>query len=369
MLKRSVVLLFVLMLALAACGAPATPAATTAPTAAPTSPAVAATPTTARPAATPTQAAAAQKIVEVFVPSGDTQQILAGAKDWDKLVNAKTGYAIESSVATSFAAVVEAMCSGKADVGWLNPLGYVVANDKCGVELLLITVRQQSPRVTCPPGKDTCFTYRAQIIYNKEKNPDLDKLANDPKATVKDKVAALKGKKFAFVDPISTSGSLYPRDILTKNGLDPQKDFAEVKNAGSHNNVVTAVYQGQVDAGATFEGAELGMTQTLPDVTSKIGKLLFSEEIPNDTVSVRKDLDPQVKANLRRAFSEISQTDEGKKALNTIYQIYGFADGNNKLFDPIRTVAKSLGLNLEQEIQPRPINTPGAPAATPTKAP
>lgn len=365
MVKRSLILLFALMaLWVVACGAAPTP--TAAPTPAPVAPPATPTPappppTPTRPPATPTPAP--QKVIQLFVPSGDTQQIMAGAKDWDKLVLAKTNYALESAVTTSFAATVEAMCSGKADIGWLNPLGYVVANQKCGVELLLITVRQQSPRVTCPPGKDTCFSYRAQIIYNIEKNPDLDKLAKDSKATDKDKVAALKGKKFAFVDPISTSGSLYPRDILTKNGLDPQKDFAEAKNAGSHNNVVTAVYQGQVDAGATFEDARLGMLDTLKDVREKVGILLFSAEIPNDTVSVRKDLDPQVKANLRRAFTEISTTDDGKKALNTIYQIYGFAGGSDKLFDPIRTVAKALGLDLEKEIQPRP------PAPTPTKAP
>ncbi|MBI1801378.1 MAG: phosphate/phosphite/phosphonate ABC transporter substrate-binding protein, partial [Chloroflexi bacterium] len=350
--------------ALVACGTTAAP--TTAP--APAATAVPAAPATATPVPPPpTQVP--QKIIESYIPSGNATQILAAAKDLDKLISNKTGYVLESSVSTSFAATVEGMCSGKVDVGWLNPLSYVVAKDKCGVELMLITVRVQSPTNVCPPGKDVCFTYRSQIIFNVEKNPDLAKLAADPKATVKDKILALKGKKFAFGDPLSTSGNLYARDILTKNGLDPAKDFAEVTSLGSHNNVALAVLKGTVDAGATFEDVRTGLVKDNPDIMTKTAQLTFSDEIPNDTVSVRKDLDPQVKANFKRALLEVSTTDDGKKALDSTYQIYGFADGRDALFDPIRVIAKALGLNLEQAIQPRPTNTPGAPAATPTKAP
>jgi len=369
MFKRySVVVLLVLLVGIVGgCGAAATP--TTAPATAPTAvlpastavvPAVQPTSTTAPVLATPTKTPI--KLVQSYVPSGNATQILAAAKDLDKLMTAKTGYVFESSVATSYAATVEAMCSGKVDIGWLNPLGYVVANNKCGVEGLLLTVRAQSPSNTCPPGKDVCFTYRAQIIYNIEKNPELDKLAKDPKATNKDKVAALKGKKFAFGDPLSTSGNLYPRDIMLKNGLDPLKDFGEVASLGSHNNVALAVYKGTVDAGATFEDVRDGLVKDNPDIKLKTGILLYSDEIPNDAVSVRKGLDPVVKATFKRALYELAATDEGKKALDSTYQYYGFADANDKLYDPIRNIAKAIGLDLEAAIQPKP-------AATPTKAP
>jgi phosphonate transport system substrate-binding protein len=374
MFKRfSVVVLLVLLVGIVG-GCGPTPAPTTAPAAAPTAippapTAVVAAPTavplapTAVPAA-PTKAPI--KLIQSYVPSGNATQILAAAKDLDKLMTAKTGYVFESSVATSYAATVEAMCSGKVDIGWLNPLGYVVANNKCGVEGLLLTVRAQSPSNTCPPGKDVCFTYRAQIIYNVEKNPELDKLAKDPKATNKDKVTALKGKKFAFGDPLSTSGNLYPRDIMLKNGLDPLKDFGEVASLGSHNNVALAVYKGTVDAGATFEDVRDGLVKDNPDIKQKTGILLYSDEIPNDAVSVRKDLDPVVKATFKRALYELAATDEGKKALDSTYQYYGFADANDKLYDPIRTIAKAIGLDLEAAIQPKP-PAPATPA--PTKAP
>ena len=64
--------------------------------------------------------------------------------------------------------------------------------------------------------------------------------------------ADLKGKTFCFVDPNSTSGYIVPRIILKANGIDPDTDFKATQNAGSHQNVATAVYKGDCDAGVTF---------------------------------------------------------------------------------------------------------------------
>ena len=64
--------------------------------------------------------------------------------------------------------------------------------------------------------------------------------------------ADLKGKTFCFVDPNSTSGYIIPRIILKANGIDPDKDFKAVQNAGSHDNVAIAVYKGDCDAGVTY---------------------------------------------------------------------------------------------------------------------
>ena len=58
--------------------------------------------------------------------------------------------------------------------------------------------------------------------------------------------ADLKGKTFCFVDPNSTSGYIVPRIILKANGIDPDVDFKATQNAGSHNNVAIAVYQGRL---------------------------------------------------------------------------------------------------------------------------
>ena len=52
-------------------------------------------------------------LVMSFVPSGDTEEILASGEELAKMVSERTGYNVTSNVATSFAAVIEAMGAGK----------------------------------------------------------------------------------------------------------------------------------------------------------------------------------------------------------------------------------------------------------------
>ena len=61
-------------------------------------------------------------------------------------------------------------------------------------------------------------------------------------------VADLKGKTFAFVDPSSTSGHLFPKAGLIKAGFNPDKDFGRVIFSGSHDSNAVAVQNGKVDA-------------------------------------------------------------------------------------------------------------------------
>ncbi len=273
----------------------------------------------------------------VFVPSGNTQAILTGAKELDNLLQKQTGLYFKSSVATSYAAAIEAMCAGKADVGWLSTFAYVLAHDKCGVEVKLVTVRYGKPY------------YRGQIIVR----------ADSGIKTLDD----LKGKKFAFVDPASTSGYLYPSAMFKEHGIDPDKDFKQVVFAGSHNAVVLAVYKGQVDAGATYEDARGTIAKDFPDVKEKVKVIAYTPKIPNDTVSVRKDLPEGLKKKIANGLLALSKTEAGKKVLKDIYEIGGLAPGNDAMYDPVRKTAKLMGINLEEAIQPKKEK----PKATPTK--
>ena len=80
-------------------------------------------------------------IIMSFVPSGDTEEIIASGDEIAQMINEKTGLVIEANVGTDFAAVREAMGTGKAHIGWLNTFNYVLANEKYGVDAGLVTVR------------------------------------------------------------------------------------------------------------------------------------------------------------------------------------------------------------------------------------
>jgi phosphonate transport system substrate-binding protein len=287
-----------------------------------------------------TSAPAQTKLVMAFVPSGEAQTILQSGNQVAHLLEVATGYRFESFVATSYAGVIEAMGAGRADIGWLNTFSYVIAHQKYGVEVRLVTVRFGLPY------------YRAEIIAQS--------------ASGINSLADLKGKRFAFVDPASTSGYLFPVAGLKKAGYDPAKFFGQTVFAGSHNNVVLAVYQGRADAGAVFEDARAAVQKTLPDVMQKLKLVWKSDPIPNDTVSFRKDLPADVKDRVSSALLRFSQDPAGLEALKSLYEIEALADYQllvskykvkasslDAFYDPVRDVARYAGVNLEDLIKPR----------------
>ena len=256
----------------------------------------------------------------MFVPSGDAQVIVKGGQEVAKLLQKETGLHFKTSVATSYAAVIEAMGAGKVDIGWLATFSYVLAKDKYDVELLLVVQRFGSP------------FYRGQIMVRADSG--INSLDN------------LQGKRFAFVDPASTSGHLYPKTLLLSKGLDPKTFFSKTIFAGSHNAVVLSIYKGEVDGGAAYDGSRAAVAKSYPDVFDKIKVLAYTKEIPNDTVSVRKELPADLKVRLRNGLKNISDSPEGSKVLKRLYGISGLMDLDG-LFDPVREAGRLLDLNLE----------------------
>jgi len=256
----------------------------------------------------------------MFVPSGDAQVIVKGGQEVAKLLQKETGLHFKTSVATSYAAVIEAMGAGKVDIGWLATFSYVLAKDKYDVELLLVVQRFGSP------------FYRGQIMVRADSG--INSLDN------------LQGKRFAFVDPASTSGHLYPKTLLLSKGLDPKTFFGKTIFVGSHNAVVLSIYKGEVDGGAAYDGSRAAVAKTYPDVFEKIKVLAYTKEIPNDTVSVRKELPEGLKVKLRNGLKKISDSPKGSKILKRLYGISGLMDLDG-LFDSVREAGRLLDLNLE----------------------
>ena len=257
----------------------------------------------------------------MFVPSGEAQIILEGGEEIARRLQKITGLYFKTSIATSYATVIEAMGAGKVDIGWLATFSYVLAKQKYDVDLLLIVVRFGSP------------FYRGQIITHVDSGIKT--------------LADLKGKKFAFVDPASTSGHLYPKTLLQSKGLNPEHLFSQALFAGSHNAVILSVLKKEVDAGATYDDARAAVAKTYPEVFSKLRVVAYTQDIPNDTVSARKDLDPALKQKIKTGLMHLAKTPDGSKVLKRVYGISGLMDFD-AFFDPVREAGRLLNLDLKK---------------------
>jgi phosphonate transport system substrate-binding protein len=256
----------------------------------------------------------------MFVPSGDAQVILAEGREIARQLQGFTGLHFSTSVATSYAAVIEAMGAGKVDIGWLATFSYVLAKDKYDAELLLIVERFGKP------------FYRGQIMVRTDSGINT--------------LADLKGKTMAYVDPASTSGHLYPKALMMAKGHDPDSFFSKSIFAGSHNAVVLSLLKGEVDAGAAYDGARAAVAKSYPDVFKKIKVIAYTQDIPNDTVTARRGLPSELKARIKEGLKHLSKTPEGGKVLKRVYGISGLMD-LDAFFDPVREASRLLGLNLK----------------------
>lgn len=301
-------------------------------------------------ASPPGLGSAGRPIVLAFAPSAESGKILLSGDAIASALSQSTGLKFKAIVPTSYAAVVEAMCAGQVDIAFLPPLSYVLAKDKGCAQLGLVSVRNGSP------------TYRGQIRVR------IDSGINT--------LADLRGKRFAFVDPISTSGSMYPQLLIKKQfNVTPQQFFgpANIVYAGGHDRAMIALYQRQVDGAASFIDAATDVPSTavksLPDIGTQTKRIAETEDIPGDTFSFRSALPADLKVTLKQALRDYSATAEGKKALLGLYSVEGLTELADATYDAIRDAAKVVGINLEEEAAKTPKPLTPATTAPATKAP
>ncbi len=263
-----------------------------------------------------------------FVPSLDTGKITLSAEKLAAELEKRTGYSIDVTVPVSYAAVIEAMGAGRVDVAWFAPLSYVLASSKYGAKVLLITER------------DGHTDYTGIILARKD----------GPVKRIED----LKGRRFAFGDPLSTSGTLYPKQLLKAHGVDPDTDIIPVF-AGGHDKAIIALYNGQVDGCSCYSGygsdARDRVRSTIPDIMEKTVIIGRTEKIPNDNVAVSGDLPAEVAEKLKQALLDISASEEGRRMLMEVAEIDGLREVDDAVYDSVRRMVADVGLDLQEYLR------------------
>ncbi len=263
-------------------------------------------------------------IVWAFVPSGEMERVAAGAQSVADMLHDKTGLFFSTNVATEYAGVIEAMASDppEAHMASLATFAYILAADRGIAEAALVSVRYGTP------------TYNGQLIAGVDSGIS--------------KVADLKGRTFARVDPLSASGWIIPMLTMRAAGVNPDTDLKELVDAGSHDAVVAAVYNGDVDAGACYVDARTRIEKDYPDVMEKVVVFEVTIDIPNDGVQFITGMDPELRDKIVKALLDIAATDEGVAALKTAYQWTALEEHDDTFYDIFRQVLQASGLSIEE---------------------
>lgn len=262
-------------------------------------------------------------IIWAFVPSGEMERVAGGAQTVADLLTEETGLYFDTSVATEYAGVIEAMCSDppEAHMGSLATFAYVLAADRGCAEAELVSVRYGSP------------TYNGQIIVRTDSGINA--------------LTDLAGKTFCRPDPLSTSGWIIPNLSLRAAGINPESDLAEIVDAGSHDAVVAAVYNGDCDAGATYVDARGTVEEDYADVMDVVTIIEVTEDIPNDGVQFVPSVSAEMRAQIVDGLLAIAETEAGQEALDTAYQWAALAKHDDTFYDPFRQVLQAAGMNID----------------------
>jgi phosphonate transport system substrate-binding protein len=245
---------------------------------------------------------------------------------FDKIGHAlgeKLGCNVQVLITTNYTAEIEAMRSGKVDIGEFGPLGYVLAHQVAKAEAVAAYAGADGKPDTYTAG---IATWKGSGITD-----------------VKD----VAGKTFAYSDPASTSGHLFPAYELAKIGIDPDTGIKAIY-AGSHTSSFEAIRNHKVQAGE-LNSSQINSAKLAGEwVEADWVKLWTSDPIPNDPIALRGDLDPKFKARA----TEVLQTLDFSSALSpTDLKEIGSDNGRlvpqtDAAYDGIRDLVSVLHLDL-----------------------
>jgi len=261
----------------------------------------------------------AQQVLNLgMVPSEDPRVVIQDNQAMLDHLKRRLGMEVKPFVAADYNGVIEALRAKRLDVAFLGPFSYVLATTVADVEAFAL-----------PETDKQGATYKAIIIARKDRGYKS--------------LADLKGKTFAFVDPSSTSGHLFPKAALVKAGFDPDRHFSRVIFSGGHDASALAVNNGKVEAAAVADA--------LLDVAfikgalkrEDIQVLWTSSAIPGAPMAYRKDLPEDLKARIRKAFAEAKDMNWGS---HSKIKRWEFVDDG--YYDVIRDAAKVLNLDLRK---------------------
>lgn len=160
-----------------------------------------------------------------LIPNQAPDKIKAQYEPFRKYLSDTLGIPVELFVASDYAGVVEAMANDKLDIAYFGGLTYAQAKQRAKIHPIVTEVDEET---------ETSQYYSLIIV---------------PADSPIQSTSQLKGKIFAFGDISSTSGSLYPRFLLDKAGIQVPEDLENVVYSGGHDATAQAVQNGTVDAG------------------------------------------------------------------------------------------------------------------------
>jgi phosphonate transport system substrate-binding protein len=200
---------------------------------------------------------------------------------------------------------------GEVDLAFVCTSAYIRGHDTFGMELLV------APQVN---GKTT---YNSLLIV--------------PTTSSAQSMADLHGKVFAFTDPISLTGRVYPTEMVQQLGSTPEDFFARTFFTYSHDEAIRAVASGLADGAAVDSLVYEFELQRDPSLKDKIRVIYKSPDFGIPPVVISPLIRPQIKAELQDLLIGMADDPDAQEALSMM-DIERFVLIDDNAYDGVRSL-------------------------------
>ncbi len=204
----------------------------------------------------------------------------------------KTGWKVELVQTSSYVTMNKLLEKGKVDVAFICTGAFKKGVEQGWVEALATPVINGQPY------------YYAYLIAR-------------PESKAKD-ILDLKGKSFAFTDPLSLTGFILPADVLKRKRIGYRDFFSTTMFTRSHDRSIVAVARGIVEAATVDSLVFDHYIKMHSEIASRVKIIKKYGPFPSPPLASSRSIDREIKAMIQILFLQMNKDDEGRSILRNL---------------------------------------------------
>lgn len=235
-------------------------------------------------------------------------------------IEKKIGRPVEFVDREDYTEINNLLKTGKVDIAFVCGGPYVDGHEQFGMQILVAPVAY---------GGTVYYSY---IIVSKD----------SPVDSLED----LRGRSFAFTDPLSNTGKLVPTYMLARMNETPDSFFETYDFTHAHDKSIKAVAQRLVDGAAVDSLIWEYADRVNPEFTSKTKIIAKSPPYGIPPVAAGPNTDPKLMQDIKKILMNAHTDAEGKRILSAM-MIERFAEIDDSAYDSIRAMKEWIAKQAE----------------------
>ena len=234
---------------------------------------------------------------------------------WAYYLSQQLGQPVEFVRRRSYREVMDMLESGSLDFAWICGFPYVQKRDPEFIKLISVPIYKGKP-----------LYHSFIIVHNDSPYRSLDDL---------------KGKTFAYSDPESNSGFLYPQYLLAQKGSNKETFFRQTFFTFNHSETIEAVAERFADGGAVDSYIWEYLKEFRPDLANKTRVINRSPTFGFPPLVARIGVNLETVWRMKKVIMGMNDDPDGRPFLKGL-KLDRFEETSPGLFDNIRKMALKI---------------------------